>query len=146
MQRSLALAVLCVACGGEEPPPGPVPFFPETVTTSYVEVRSCRFSVEHDGASIVIYASPESAAAYRDGRYPFTTGTVIVKVEHADSACSTLTGYAAMKKTGTGSTAADWQWQRVRPDRTVEATVSSEPCIRCHSGCTQGRDLTCADP
>jgi hypothetical protein len=109
-------------------------------------VRDCRFSVEHDGVSIVVLASPEAAPVYTAGSYPFPSGAIVVKKEYADSACTELVGYTAMKKTGTGSTAQDWTWQRTDAQRVVDPTASAQRCINCHLGCTQGRDLTCADP
>lgn len=147
MQRlALFFALLLAACGDEPEPPGPEPLFPSGFETSYAEVRNCRFSIEHDGVSIIVYASPGAAEAYREGRYPFAPGAVIVKKEHRDGSCTELSGYTVMKKTGTGSSAADWSWQRVGADRKVDTEAPAQRCIACHAGCTEGRDQTCTDP
>ena len=104
-------------------------------------VRDCRFSIEHDGNSIAVYASPAAAGAYRSGVYPFADGTILVKPEYSDAACSDLVRTSAMRKTG-----GVWEWQRLDLERQVIAGDGPETCVRCHSGCTEGRDLACTDP
>ena len=135
-----------IACGDEPEPPGPQPLFPEGFETTYSAVRDCRFSIEHDGVTIIVYASPDAAEAYTNGQYPFAPGATIVKKEHRDGSCTELSGYTVMKKTGNGSTAADWSWQRVGADRKVDTEEPAQRCISCHAGCTEGRDQTCTDP
>lgn len=147
---SVLVTACLLACGSDttQPPPGPQPFFPADYASSYVLVRDCRFSLEHDSHEIVVHADPVSAPAYTNGTYPFAAGTVLVKTLYDDPACSQLAGYVAMRKgpPGTAPASGDWEWQRLDAGRRVLETGQIASCISCHSGCTQGRDFACTDP
>jgi hypothetical protein len=125
------------------------PFFDVAeVTSSWPKVRVCRLSIEHDAADIIVYASPEAETAYIEGIYPFPAGTVLVKAEYDNSACTELVQLTAMRKLapGTASEAGDWEWQRVDSNGTVLESGSLMRCVSCHQGCTNGRDFACTDP
>jgi len=143
MVRAVAVACsLLVACGGDD---GDV-MFPSNYKSSYVEVRDCRPSSEHDLHKIVVYAPPATAAIYLARTDPFPIDSLIVKEEYdfTDDACAEdLTWWSAMKKTSAG-----WVFQRVASDRSVIEDTDLERCINCHSACVppDGFDGTCAVP
>lgn len=151
--RPFALVLLLVSASGcpdDEPtPPAQQPFFDLATVKTWPEVRNCRFSIEHDGVQIQVFASPESATAYTQGQYPLAEGTVLVKVEHDDSDCTTEPiRYTAMRKLAAGAAPAsgDWEWQQVDAEGEVQEWVLTQECVSCHSSCTDGRDHTCTDP
>lgn len=155
-RKTFALALLplllwgCSDDGGDQPDaaPPPAPFFDLAEVRSWPEVRNCRFSIEHDGVQIVIYASPESATAYTEGMYPLPEGAVIVKVETDDDDCAVPIGYTAMRKLATGAAPdnGDWEWQRVDAEGEVVESALVPFCVSCHRSCTNDRDYTCTDP
>jgi len=126
------------ACDSDE---GPSPLFPADFEASWVEVRDCRLSIEHDGRTIQVFANPLSAQAYVDGAYPLPDGAILVKKEHEDGFCEELDRFTVMEKV-----AGEWHWQRVGADRRVDTSVNRGHCVPCHAHCTDGRDLTCTDP
>jgi hypothetical protein len=140
----------CSDDGGGQPDAAgpPLPFFDVATVKTWPEVRNCRFSIEHDGVQIAVYASPAAATAYTEGTYPFAEGTVIVKAEHDDDACAELVGFTAMRKLapGTAPMNGDWEWQRVDPSGEVVESALIPVCVSCHSDCTNDRDFTCTDP
>ena len=142
MRRAVVLCAL-VACGGDD---GPEARFPVSYASSYVEVRDCRPSTEHDLHKIRVLASPTTAQVYLDRTDPFPVGSVLLKEEFdfTDDACAEpLIGWTVMERTGTG-----WTFQRVGPDRVVESEDDSR-CIGCHQDCgvpPDGFDGTCAVP
>lgn len=141
----LVFLVLATACGGGEELE---PFFDvAAVQGTWPEVRDCRFSIEHDAVNIIVYAAPEAEAAYTEGSYPFAEGTVIVKAEHDDSACTELIEYTAMRKLAPGASpeAGDWEWQRVDASGEVIESGALLRCAGCHQSCTD-RDFACTDP
>lgn len=141
-----ALSLAASACSDE---PGEEPFFDVAeVMESWPEVRNCRFSIEHDGMNIIVFASPGAETAYRDGTYPFPEGTTIVKAEHDDSFCDEVVEFTAIRKLAPGTAPADgdWEWQRVDAGGKVLESGSLQRCVMCHQDCTNGRDFTCTDP
>ena len=148
---SLAAALIVAVSCGDKPPPSTDDggrFFPLDVKQSYVKVRNARFSTPHDGTFIEVYANPTSSTAYANGQYPFVQGSVIVKVLHSDPEATRVVGYVAMRKgaPGTASSSGDWEWQDVDATGVVKQNVLVQNCIGCHTGCTEGRDMTCTDP
>lgn len=125
------------------------PFFDPATVKTWPEVRNCRFSIEHNGVQIQVFASPGSEGAYTGGMYPLPEGTVIVKVEHDASDCDVQPlRYTAMRKLAPGAAPAsgDWEWQQVDENGEVQEWVIPQECVSCHTSCTNGRDLTCTDP
>lgn len=141
MYRAVVVCALLVACGTDDEP-----LFPASYTASYVEVRNCRASSDHDLHHIRVLAEPAIAAVYQARTDAFPVGAVIVKEEYdfSDDTCSDeLTWWTVMKKTDAG-----WTWQRVAPDRSVLSENDSR-CIGCHAMCgmpPDGFDGTCAMP
>lgn len=144
MKRSaLAFSTLFVLTGCPAPDASPV--FPADYAASYVEVRDCRRSPEHELAYIRVLASPEAATVYTSRSGDFPEGAVVLKEEHVDAACSDRVGWTAMRREGGG-----WRWQEVAPDRVVIEDGAIERCAACHARCTGGAaggyQETCAEP
>jgi sugar lactone lactonase YvrE len=132
-------------------PEGPDPILPADYSASFVEVRNCRFSLEHGGVYIRVLAStPEAAAEYQNNASPLPVGTVIVKEEYADDHCdsSELLRWRVMRKEAPGydAPAGDWHWQWLTPRREV-VYDNKDTCISCHlqPDCVV-RDFMCAHP
>jgi sugar lactone lactonase YvrE len=131
-------------------PEGPDPILPSDYSASYVEVRDCRYSLEHGGVYIRILASPEAATGYQENASALPEGTVIVKEEYPDDTCtpSELLRWRVMRKEPAGfdPTAGDWHWQWLTPRREV-VHDNKDTCISCHQeeSCVQ-RDYMCAVP
>lgn len=142
-----ALAACALAACAEVDSPNPEMVLPERYRESFVETRGCRSSVEHDLSYVVIRLSPEAAAVYDQGPYPFAAGALVVKEQYADARCMSLTGWTVMRKEAAGSepSAGDWRWYKL--DRRQRVLEQGKPprCVGCHAGCKE-RDWTCADP
>jgi hypothetical protein len=128
---------------GDEAPPA---FFPANFKDSYVKVRDCRRSIEHDLAQVEVYADPTAADRYLDGEYPFAAGAIVVKVEYVDTECTELSGYTAMQRAEEGEEDAleGWLWQKLDANRKSLSTDVNK-CVACHSSCSD-RDFTCTEP
>jgi hypothetical protein len=123
------------------PPAGTEPAFPAGYAASYVEVRNCRRSPEHDLAFIRIVASPDAAPIYQARAGAFADGAVILKEEFADPDCTMLEGFTVMARERGA-----WRWQDVTAERTVLDDGALPRCVGCHSGCEEGFEQTCALP
>ena len=136
----LAIFVLALAAcsddGGGEPP-----VFPEMYATTYQQVRTCRFSLDHDLRRIRVLASPEALTPYQGRMEAFPVGAVVLKVEYKDddTSCSQPPiGFTAMQRLADGADTAmlDWKWQELDKDRKVlDGPVTG--CAQCHKGCGQ---------
>jgi hypothetical protein len=161
MVRSLgALAVALVVVSGCPGDDGPSddgsesePFFPDDYDASYLEVRNCRGSGDHDLNNIRILADPAARTPYEGRVVPFPVDAVVLKEEYdfGDTTCEgPIKQWTVMQKLAAESSpdTLDWSWQRVDGDRMV---VEEDPprCIGCHTGCgvaPDGYDGTCAVP
>jgi hypothetical protein len=127
------VALALCACGGDDASP----LFPADYLASYVQVRDCRPSTDHDLTKIVVLADPLAADAYRMRDRPFPPGAVLVKEERdfADTSCSgPVERWTVMAATESSPSTLDWQWQKVDRDRNVLST--DEPrCYACHANC-----------
>lgn len=151
---SLGLAsVLLVACGTSEDDSGVEPFFPEDYESSYVEVRNCRQSGDHDLNNIRILADEIGVGSYQNRDQDFPVGSVVLKEEYefSDNDCSgAVKQWTVMKRLadGTAPMALDWDWQKL--DATGRVVEENTPlCFGCHTGCgvaPDGFDGTCAVP
>jgi hypothetical protein len=116
-------------------PEGPEPIFPADYAQSYVEVRDCRYSLEHGGIYIRVLADPASAEAYQADAPQLPVGSVVIKEEYSGEGCASneLVRWRAMRKEAPGFDAVDgdwhWQWLTTRRE-VVEDTKAS--CIGCH--------------
>jgi len=88
MQRasSTVLAITLCACGGGDP----ASIVPDDYASSYVQVRDCRSSGDHDLNHIRVLADPRAVDAYRLRDRPFPTGAVVLKEEYdfSDDTCT----------------------------------------------------------
>jgi len=138
--------LVLAACGGGG---GDEPLFDEGYRSSYVEVRNCRSSGDHDLNKVRILADPTALNAYTTRAMPFPVGSIVLKEEYdfSDGSCAgPIIEWTVMKKLD----ATTWDWQRVTKDRDV-AFGDEEPsrCINCHTQCGKppdGHDGTCAIP
>lgn len=144
---AVVLAALS-ACGGD-----PVPAFPANYAASFVEVRDCRASADHDLMRIKVLADPSSAAAYQQRDRPFPDGGVVLKAEYdfSDMDCTgDVVQWTVMESLPEGSApdTGDWHWQKVDVTRKV-VSENDERCITCHMACggpPDGYRGTCTVP
>lgn len=156
--RATALGLLVLVLAGcpdegDDGDGGDLPFFPEDYLDSYVEVRNCRGSGDHDLNNIRILAGPSALEPYQGRAAPFPVDAVVLKEEY-DFGDLTCTGpikqWTVMRRLPDASSPStlDWTWQRVDDKRQVLA--QDEPrCISCHQGCglaPDGYGWTCATP
>ena len=131
-------------------PEGPASILPSDYLATYVEVRDCRFSLEHGGVYIRVLTNPEAAQQYQDEVESLPVGTVVVKEEFSDAACEQdeIVRYRAMRKEAPGfdSEDGDWHWQFLTP-RLEVAEDTKDTCITCHrqADCVR-RDYMCTLP
>lgn len=142
------LALAAAACGGDD---GPEPLLPADYAATFVEVRDCRPSGDHDLRNIRVVADPAAAPRYlaRDADFPL--GALVVK-EEFDFGDPTCAGdpvqWTVMQRAATDAVHLGWVWQRIDADRTV-VTHDEPRCFGCHAECGDaptGYLGTCAVP
>ena len=144
--RRLLLVALLAACGSDRVEPA----FPASYATTFVEVRDCRPSADHDLHKIRIVASPDAVGPYMSRTAPFPVGALVVKEEYDftdDDCAGPIVEWTVMEKLDTTDDLG-WHWERVAADRTITSTNESR-CIGCHTACGRapdGYDGTCAVP
>lgn len=146
---------LLTGCPGDDgdDDDGVEPDFPADYADSYVEVRDCRGSGDHDLNTIRILASPTALEPYQGRVEPFPVDAIVLKEEYefGDLTCSgPIKQWTVMRRLETGSSpeTLDWAWQRVDVGRNV-LDQDKPLCIGCHQGCgmaPEGYDWTCAMP
>lgn len=148
------LAITGTACPGDDSDDAGVePFFPDDYQASYVEVRNCRGSGDHDLNNIRILVDPAARAPYEERLTSFPEGAVVLKEEYdfGDTDCTgELQQWTVMRRLATGSSpeTLDWSWQQVDASRRV-VDEDAPRCIGCHQGCgvaPDGYEGTCAVP
>jgi hypothetical protein len=138
----LSAAVLSpavLACGADGGSSGPSPAFPADYATSYVEVRSCRNSGDHELNRIRVLADPAALAPYRERDAEFPVDAVVLKEEHGfdDTDCAgEPVRWTVMRRLVAGSSpeTLDWSWQDVDDTRRVVSEDDTR-CVGCHTGC-----------
>jgi hypothetical protein len=149
------LVALACGCGGGQAAPDAAPAaFPADYAASYVQVRPCHPSPDHDLNNVIVLVDPDAADTYMMRDQPFATGAVVLKEEYpiSDKSCAgPILQWTAMVKLpdGSSSTTLDWHWQKVDADRHV--LTDDEPrCISCHTTCGSpdngGYEGTCSPP
>ncbi|MDZ4694361.1 MAG: cytochrome P460 family protein [Deltaproteobacteria bacterium] len=128
----------------------PSPRFPADFSQTYLEMRSCRHSHEHELRHIRVFANPRAQLPYKNLNQgtPYPEGATLVKLEYELAGCNPadLVEYTVMYKGKGGE--GDWLWQRVSVDRVVQEEGNIRGCINCHTvHCTPpfGYDLSCAE-
>ena len=151
--RSASLTVLTItlcACGGGDDQKA---IFPADYASSYVQVRPCRSSPDHDLNNVRVLADPLALEAYMMRDRPFPTGAVVLKAEYdpSDTTCTgPITMWTVMVQLAVGSAPSmlDWHWQKVDASGTV-ATDNDPRCYGCHTTCgvpPDGYMGTCSVP
>lgn len=152
--RAVLPAILACAiggCGGGGP--DETSLFPADYAASYVQVRPCRSSPDHDLNHVRVLADPAAMVPYQMRDRPFPTGAVVLKEEHdlSDDSCTgPIRSFTVMVKLPAGSAPAalDWHWQKVDANRGV--VTDNEPrCYSCHTSCgvpPDGYLATCSAP
>ncbi|MBK8271292.1 MAG: cytochrome P460 family protein [Planctomycetes bacterium] len=124
------------------------PIVPADYRTTFTEVRNCRFSIEHDGVQIRVWANDIAMAAYLAEENPLPVGSIIVKEEFAGGTCdddSELNILSVMRKEAAGfdNEDKDWHFQEVNPTSRVVITNTKTDCIECHRNDCSARDYMC---
>ncbi len=138
--------MLLAACGQD----ATTPAFRADYAATFVEVRNCRSSADHDLHKIRILADPAALAPYRDRTAQFPLGAIVLKEEYdfADGDCSgDVIEWTVMEKLPSADNLG-WSWQRVDAKRAV-VTDDDARCITCHAACgvaPDGYAGTCAVP
>ena len=147
MRFACASALLALAACGEDA----TPLFPADYAATFVEVRDCRPSGDHDLRMIRIVADPEAAMRYRLRDADFAPGALIVKEEFdfgEDCTGAPLQWTVMARAPDAEAPRLGWRWQRVDGDRSVVS--EDEPrCFGCHADCGVAPDGylgTCAVP
>jgi len=142
------IALNLAACSSD----APAPMFPADYADTYVEVRNCRQSSDHDFRRIRILAGPTALEPYNTRQGMFPVDAIVIKEEYEfgdDNCAGPIIEWTAMQRTD-GVAQYAWSWQRVSPERKVTDDVDSiERCINCHAACgvpPDGFDGTCALP
>lgn len=143
-------SVVVAACGGGD---DVEPLFPADYAATYVEVRDCRPSSDHDLHLIRVVAEPAAAARYTARDADFAVGALIVKEEFdfGDTDCAgPVVQWTVMQRVADGGDPLHlgWAWQKVDPARTV-VTADEPRCFGCHADCgvsPDGYRGTCAVP
>ncbi len=142
--------LLAAACSGEQEPTL-VPLFPADYAASYVEVRECRVSSEHEITPVRVLAEPAAAAAYMGRSADFAEGTILIKEEYdfADRSCTgPIIQFTVMQREAPGSATDQlgWRWQKVSDTRRV-ISENEARCANCHRTCgnpPEGYQGTCS--
>lgn len=137
-------ALTALACGGSDEASGPAPAFPADYAASFVEVRDCRSSSDHELHRVRVLADPASAEVYQTRSGDFAEGAVVLKEEHdfADVDCSGPVERWTVMVRRPAEKAGDllgWRWQELDRERRVTGEDDSS-CVGCHTGCGQPPD------
>lgn len=119
---------------------------------SYLEMRDCRHSHEHDLRYIRVFASASAQLPYAilNASAPYPVDAHIVKLEYDDADCQNVLGMTSMRKLerGRNPSGYDWNWQKLTAAGEVLEEGAPQRCLFCHKHhCAPpwGFDLTCAE-
>ncbi len=147
VRSSCSVALLLLAACGQD---AATPAFRADYGATFVEVRNCRSSADHDLHKIRVLVDSDALAPYRDRNAEFPLGAIVLKEEYdfADGDCSgVVIEWTVMEKVPFADNLG-WSWQRVDADRRV-MTEDDARCITCHTSCGVAPDGylgTCAVP
>lgn len=128
-------------------------YFPADYQDTFTKVHNCRRSTHPTGDYVVVWINDVGRDAFFARKWPLPEGTVLVKTQYTDSACSRLVRYTAMRKEAANSAPArgDWGWQLVDDQGGVrDCCDGGDPqaprsCVGCHAPCV-GSDRVCTSP
>lgn len=147
---ALAITAVVTGCGSDDSGSDDA-LYPRDYRKTYQEVRTCRFSLEHNSVRMRVLASPDAVVPYDGRTEPFPPGAVVLKEEFDadDTACAnTLRRVTVMRKLPVGVAPADLDWEWQEADGNHEATGRPiRGCTSCHTDCSMmGYDGTCTVP
>ena len=127
--------------------------FPEDYQQTYTKIHNCKQSSHPTGDHVVVWINDIGRDAFMAGQTPLPEGTVLVKSQYSDTACSILARYTAMEKGAVGSdpAAADWRWFLIDNSGGVRDCceggdpASKSSCVGCHAPC-KSNDHVCSTP
>ncbi len=128
-------------------------FFPEDYQQRFTKLHNCKKSAHPTGDHVVVWINDIGRDAFTQRQFPLPQGTVLVKTQYSDSACSRLSRYTAMEKGAPGDApdANDWLFQLVDERGGVRDCCSGgdptaeSSCVGCHTPCVNS-DLVCTAP
>jgi hypothetical protein len=137
-------------------PAGPQPLFSADFEQTFVQVRGCRKSIEHDLEFVRLLVRPEDAATYARCVVPdspcgdadgFAQGALLVKAQYLDASCTELLRWTVAQKDAASTEGGGWRWQEVSAARQVTLDGAPRACVSCHTHCDPAFDLRCVmDP
>lgn len=125
------------------------PLFPASYASSYVEVRDCRSSSDHELNKIRVLADSSALGVYTDRAGSFPEGSILLKEEYdfADGDCTgPVQRWTVMLRTEAAPSG--WRWQDVSVGRIVVEGEEAR-CVNCHVQCgrpPEGWEGTCTVP
>lgn len=159
LRLSAALVAALSGCDAADPGQADAgrPVFADDWASTYVELRGCRLSIEHELEYIRVLADPAAAAQFGaclDAEAgpgcdpPFAEGAVLLKAQYRDDDCADLLGFTAVRREAAAPAAGGgWRWQSVDPDGAVTLDGAPPTCVGCHQTCEGPGNLLCAmDP
>lgn len=112
-------------------------FFPQDYESSFAQLGACRKSATHSDPYYKLHITASSQDAFAAGM-PVPEGTVLVKTQFQDDACTDFSRWTAMKKQTAGfdPTHGDFEWQNIDGEGQIAEQGKLGNCASCHSGCT----------
>ncbi len=154
----LSLVVLMVSFAGgcDSEDTSPAKIYPADWRESYLEVRGCRASPDHDLEFVSLWMDPASKAqwdscvdAFPEGDStcgdPFPEGATFLKPQYLDPACTELARLSIARKASGFDDVGGWHWQEVLVTNGRERVSHDGALTRC-SGChalCDGHDMRC---
>jgi hypothetical protein len=145
----VAVLISCASSPSEKAPVGEQAVFPADYRDTYVQVRRCQPSGDHNLNNVRVLANPRAESGYVAHVGHFEEGDVVLKEEFAfgdtDCAGDVVRWTAMVRDAQSASNAQGWTWQAVDPDRRVTQSNGST-CIGCHATCgvpPDGYEGTC---
>lgn len=151
-----ALSLASVVTGCEPDDPETIdPIYPADWKSTYIEVRGCRGSPDHDLEFVGLWIDPASQARFDECVKPggtctgaFDAGATFVKPQYSDPACTDLVRVSAARKEAGFDAVGGWRWQEVAytgGKAKVTEDGALQQCYGCHasSACEDAFDTRC---
>jgi hypothetical protein len=135
------LAFAVAACGYTH---DPKTVFPQTWKASFVKIHSCQKSEDHTGPYNEVWISKAGLAAFKASK-AIPQGTIFLKPQFKDAACTDFSVWTAMRKEAKGSfpTGGDYRYQTISVRGKLVQNGAPKFCTDCHENCD---DYLCTDP
>lgn len=140
LARAAAFGAAALLGGCPEPAPSVEPILPRDYLDTFLEVRDCRQSGDHDLERVRVLADPAAYGPYVNRDAPFPPGSIVVKeqYEFGDLECSgPILRWTVMRRLEDGEDPAflDWEWQEIDADFEVVEPERAYECVNCHERC-----------